>query len=85
MDLSSDFTEFEDEMILYNSRKFRMNCKIFKQLGRDGKNYKVLDNASWLDDIPAHYAHRSSRKQFRKEKLCLRKYVALLLIKKTII
>ena len=46
MDLSSDFTEFEDEMILYNSRKFRMNCKIFKQLGRDGKNYKVLDNAS---------------------------------------
>ena len=46
MDLSSDFTEFEDEIILYNSRKFRMNCKIFKQLGRDGKNYKVLDNAS---------------------------------------
>ena len=29
MDLSVDFTEFEEEMILYNSRKFGMNYKIF--------------------------------------------------------
>ena len=41
MDLSSDFTEFEDEMILYNSRKFRMNYKIFKQLGRDRRSGKT--------------------------------------------
>ena len=29
MDLSVDFTEFEEEMILCNSRKFGMNYKIF--------------------------------------------------------
>ena len=29
MDLSVDFTEFEEKMILYNSRKFGMNYKIF--------------------------------------------------------